>query len=399
MRAEKISTKRLIPPASEYKNMKKLVIKTIAYLMILALMVLTPSIIIDPYNVFHVSEPRDNGIESNKSFIKTEYIKRNHENIDSLVFGSSRAGFVDISYLNEKTGCKFYDMASSECLVSEQVTELRELIKSGFIPKQVLVMVDDISCFVDPALHENMLYRVSYPAGGLIDKTEFYLKYCDLITNFESIKVIKEDKEKKALEAQKGVDNSFDASTGLTYLDRFYNTGTERLDKISQFDPNEEQYQKGYWVDYYSYRVNEALKDMADMKALCDSNGIKLTVVTNPLYHLTYEMDLEAGYIDYLRGLAEITDYYNFSSFSDVTEDYKYYYETSHFTPQVTRMMVDSMTMTSEVYGEGDDVFSLSELNSKGFGVHVDDKNVDDVINLLVVQAGERGINVKTVEN
>lgn len=399
MRAEKISAKRLIPPASEYKNMKKLVIKTIAYLMILAIMVLTPSIIIDPYNVFHVSEPRDNGIESNKSFIKTEYIKRNHENIDSLVFGSSRAGFVDISYLNEKTGCKFYDMASSECLVSEQVTELRELIKSGFIPKQVLVMVDDISCFVDPALHENMLYRVSYPAGGLIDKAEFYLKYCDLITNFESIKVIKEDKEKKALEAQKGVDNSFDASTGLTYLDRFYNTGTERLDKISQFDPNEEQYQKGYWVDYYSYRVNEALKDMADMKALCDSNGIKLTVVTNPLYHLTYEMDLEAGYIDYLRGLAEITDYYNFSSFSDVTEDYKYYYETSHFTPQVTRMMVDSMTMTSEVYGEGDDVFSLSELNSKGFGVHVDDKNVDDVINLLVVQAGERGINVKTVEN
>lgn len=379
--------------------MKKLVIKTIAYLMILALMVLTPSIIIDPYNVFHVSEPRDNGIESNKSFIKTEYIKRNHENIDSLVFGSSRAGFVDISYLNENTGCKFYDMASSECLVSEQVTELRELIKSGFIPKQVLVMVDDISCFVDPALHENMLYRVSYPAGGLIDKAEFYLKYCDLITNFESIKVIKEDKEKKALEAQKGVDNSFDASTGLTYLDRFYNTGTERLDKISQFDPNEEQYQKGYWVDYYSYRVNEALKDMADMKALCDSNGIKLTVVTNPLYHLTYEMDLEAGYIDYLRGLAEITDYYNFSSFSDVTEDYKYYYETSHFTPQVTRMMVDSMTMTSEVYGEGDDVFSLSELNSKGFGVHVDDKNVDDVINLLDVQAGERGINVKTVEN
>ena len=379
--------------------MKKLVIKTIAYLMILALMVLTPSIIIDPYNVFHVSEPRDNGIESNKSFIKTEYIKRNHENIDSLVFGSSRAGFVDISYLNEKTRCKFYDMASSECLVSEQVTELRELIKSGFIPKQVLVMVDDISCFVDPALHENMLYRVSYPAGGLIDKAEFYLKYCDLITNFESIKVIKEDKEKKALEAQKGVDNSFDASTGLTYLDRFYNTGTERLDKISQFDPNEEQYQKGYWVDYYSYRVNEALKDMADMKALCDSNGIKLTVVTNPLYHLTYEMDLEAGYIDYLRGLAEITDYYNFSSFSDVTEDYKYYYETSHFTPQVTRMMVDSMTMTSEVYGEGDDVFSLSELNSKGFGVHVDDKNVDDVIKLLAVQAGERGINVKTVEN
>lgn len=399
MRAEKISAKRLIPPASEYKNMKKLVIKTIAYLMILALMVLTPSIIVDPYNVFHVSEPRDNGIESNKSFIKTEYIKRNHENIDSLVFGSSRAGFVDISYLNEKTGCKFYDMASSECLVSEQVTELRELIKSGFIPKQVLVMVDDISCFVDPALHENMLYRVSYPAGGLIDKAEFYLKYCDLITNFESIKVIKEDKEKKALEAQEGVDNSFDASTRLTYLDRFYNTGTERLDKISQFDPNEEQYQKGYWVDYYSYRVNEALKDMADMKALCDSNGIKLTVVTNPLYHLTYEMDLEAGYIDYLRGLAEITDYYNFSSFSDVTEDYKYYYETSHFTPQVTRMMVDSMTMTSEVYGEGDDVFSLSELNSKGFGVHVDDKNVDDVINLLVVQAGERGINVKTVEN
>ena len=101
--------------------MKKFCIKTIAYFLLIGLLVLIPSILVDPYNVFHVRAPRNNGIEANKSFIKTEYIKKHHDDFDGLVFGSSRAGFVDIGYLNEKSGLRFYDMASSESLVNEQV--------------------------------------------------------------------------------------------------------------------------------------------------------------------------------------------------------------------------------------------------------------------------------------
>lgn len=325
--------------------MKKLGVKIITYFLVVGLIVLVPAISIDPYNVFHIMEPRDNGIESNKSFIKTEYIKKHHDEFDSLLFGSSRAGFVDIGYLNERTGAHFYNMASSECLVKEQTVELEEIIEAGFTPKRVWVMVDDISCFVDPALHENMLYRVPYPGRNIFDRAEFYLKYCDIITNINSLKVIREHSEKVAAELAQGVDNAYDASTGLGYLDRFYHTGTERLDKISQFNPDEPQYQEAYWCDYYRLRVDEALKDMQEMIDLCAKNNIELTVLVNPLYKLTYEKAVENGYLSYVEGLKQIARVHDFSEMSGVYDDFHYYYETSHFTPEVTRMMIDKVML------------------------------------------------------
>lgn len=325
--------------------MKKLGVKIISYFLVVGLIVLTPALTIDPYNVFHTMEPRDNGIESNKSFIKTEYIKRHHDEFDSLLFGSSRAGFVDIAYLNEKTGSHFYNMASSESLVKEQTAELAEFIRCGFVPKRVWVMVDDISCFVDPGLHENMLYRVSYPGSNIFDRAEFYLKYCDIITNLDSLKVIREHKEKVVSELNQGIDNAYDCSTGLGYLDRFYHTGTERLDKTSQFDPNEPQYQEAYWCDYYSPRIPEALEDMSEMIDLCEKNNIELTVLVNPLYKLTYEKAVENGYLSYVEGLKDIARVHDFSEMPGVYDDYHYYYETSHFTPEVTRMMIDKIML------------------------------------------------------
>lgn len=363
--------------------MKKLCIRFVIFIMIIGVAILPASIAMDPYNVFHPYNPRDNGIESNKGFIKTSYIIKNHDKFDSLLFGSSRAGFVDIGYLNEVSGEKFYDMASSECLVGEQTEELKVFIRHGFIPKTVIVLVDDISCFVSPDLHKDMLYRIPYPSGGIVDKAEFYLKYTDLITNIDSMKVIKDHNAKKAEGLAQGIDNSYDNSTHMSYIDRFYDTGTERLDKESHFDPNEEQYQKGYWVDYYSLRTDEALSEVRELKKLCDSEGIKLIVATNPLYSLTYQKGIENGYLEYVKGLAEETDFYCFSSFSDITEDYHYYYETSHFTPEVTRMMIDS------IFGSGD-----TSLCEQGFGFYADSDNIDSLIDMLKEQAIQKGIVV-----
>ena len=352
-----------------FEFMKKLLLKLIAFIMAVAIIIVPGSIMVDPYNVFHPYTPRDNGIESNKSFIKTEYIKKHHDEFDSLVFGSSRAGFVDIGYLSDVTGERFYDMASSESLVSEQTVELKELIKSGFIPKSVWVLVDDISCFVDPKLHENMLYRVPYPAGGIIDRTEFYLKYMDLITVCNSMQIINENSVKKAAEQASGIDNSYDNSTHMSYLDRFYHTGTERLDKASQFNPNEEQYQIGYWTDYYSYRGEDALEDVKELVSLCNEYDINLKILTNPLYYLTYQRGVEEGYLEFLEGLATITDYYNFSGYSEVTCDYTNYYETSHFTPEVTRMMIDCVVGSRKPKGS--------------FGVYVTSDNIGEFISML----------------
>ena len=350
--------------------MKRFVIKLAAVLVAIAMVILPVSVAIDPYNVFHYMNPRDNGVEANKGFIKTKYLIKNHDKFDSLVFGSSRAGFVDVLYLNEKTGNKFYNMASSESLVSEQTRELRVLIKSGFVPKKVWVFVDDISCFVDPLLHENMLYRVPYPEG-LFETAEFYLKYVDLITVYNSCKVINDYKEKVLNEGKSLDEYTFDHYANMNYIERYHNTGCERLDKESKFDINSPQYNEAYWCDYYKLRLDEALTDMRELKMLCDEYGIELTVITNPLYCLTFDKAYENGYADYLYALSDITDYYNFSGHTYVSKDYQYYYETSHYTPQVSRLMIDA------VLGNGDNG------NDELFGMHVTKDNKDLLIERL----------------
>lgn len=338
--------------------MKKFLLKLLAFALILMGILMPVNVIVDPYNIFHYDNPCDNGVEPNKNFIKTKYILNNPDKFDSLVFGSSRAGFLDVSAIPDG---KYYDMCYSEGLPAEHVNTLKVLIKGGFVPKNVLVLVDDISCFVDPASHENMLYRVPYPTGGPISFIEFYAKYCDLITTYESLSVMKEYRESGKADPDFAV--------------RFRETGTERLDKPSEFDGTDGMGNElpGYAAAYYSLRLEESIEDMRNLKELCDKYGIKLTVVTNPLYYKTYEVAAENGYLDFLYELADVTEYTNFSGISDVTTTCSNYYETSHFTPYV------GWAMTEYVYND----FTDDYLSAQGFGVKVNSANRDEFISLL----------------
>lgn len=344
--------------------MKKFVLKLAVLAAIIGLIFIPVCVHTDPYNVFHYSAPKYNGIEANKGFIKTKYVLKNKDKFNALVFGSSRAGFMDIEYMNSLTGLSWYNMASSESLVSEETHELKVFIKNGFIPKEILVMVDDISCFVSPEGHENMLYRIPYPNGGIVDKAEFYMNYFDLIMIKDSIKVMRDNQK-----------------TDENYARRYRTYGNERLDIETYFDPNEEQYQKGYFLDYYSYRGEDAIADMKELADLCKAYDIKLTVLTNPLYYLTYDEDVKNGYLDYVEGLAKVVDFYNFSCSSDISKNYKNYYETSHFTPEIGRLMID-IIYNKDRFSE-DTSYSLNDLNNQGFGVWVNEYNVDELMAII----------------
>lgn len=337
--------------------MKKYLIKISVFAAIVLGIIISVSVAIDPYNVFHYEYPVDNGIEANKNFIKTKYILSNPDKFDSLIFGSSRAGFVDVTQLNDG---KYYNLCSSEAVPAEHLQLLKVLKKEGFVPKNVLIFMDDISCFVDPVTHEQMLYRVPYPSGGLVSHLKFYAKYCDLITISESLDVIR---------------NHGNGDPG--YTERYRETGSERLDHVSVFDGTDQQ---GFWSDYFELRLEECIAEIQELVDFCEANDIELRIVTNPLYYKTYAIGVENGYLDFLEALADVTEYYNFSGYSDVTTYDGNYYETSHFTAEVTRMMMDA------VYHDWSDETLLSQ----GFGVKVTQENKEEVIGLLREQADVR---------
>lgn len=346
--------------------MKRFLIKCAAFFLIIALLFVPFSVILDPYNVFHATKLVDNGVEPNKNYIKPLNVMRNMDKYDSLLFGSSRVGFFDVERMNDGV---YYDMMASEAVPAEHVAILQSLIKRGFVPKNVIVGVDDISYFVDPSLHDNVLFRKMYPwDGSYIDKLGFFVRYLDPITNIESIETMRENEIN-------------DPEWGA----RLLSTGTENLSIVPGFDPKN---LKPYWSDYYMPRP-ESLDDIRQLKQICDENGIKLRVFTNPIFGHTYMQDIENGYLDFLYELAQVTDYYNFSGFNDVTLNTANYYENSHYSAAVSNYIIDVI-----YYGETDD-----NLLSQGLGMYVTMDNRDQLMDILRSQAVNFDIEIDTYKD
>ncbi len=338
----------------EIHEMKKFLIKSFIFAAILALLFLPLGIGLDPYNIFHWRHIRNNGVEPNKSYVKMQNVVHNPEKFDSFFFGSSRAGFFDVAKMTDGT---YYNMAYSEGLPAEHLKNLKEMKAKGIRIQNVLLSVDDISFFVDPAMHGDQLYRKQYPMTGKLDeKLGFYLAYLDPITLKESISVIREH---------------VDSDPG--YGERLLATGSENLEIVPEFNY---ELMIPAWPDYYAAR-EESLDDIAAIVDFCAENGINLRVFTNPVNAVTYQKDVENGYLDFLRKLAEVTPYWNFSGYNDLTMNMDLYYETSHFCPAVADSVLDC------IYNGNCDETLLSQ----GCGVYVTEENVDEVIGLLEEQA------------
>ena len=119
--------------------------------------------------------------------------------------------------------------------------------------------------------------------------------------------------------------------------------------------------------------MEETLEEIAEIVRICEENGIDLTVFTNPMYDVTYEASLEMDYMEFLRRLGEITPFYNFSGYNDITLDSKNYLDSSHYRAEVSDMLM-------EVIFDGK---RYEELYAQGFGVYVTPENVEEFIAVL----------------
>ena len=334
--------------------MKKFLTKCLIFVLILGIIFIPFAVLLDPYNIFHWNNIRNNGVEPNKSYVKMKNVLTNPDKYDSFLFGSSRVGFFDVSKMDDGN---YYDMSYSEGTPAEHMDNLKVLKSRGIIPKNVTIGIDDISYFVDPSFHDEQLYRRNFPwNGSLMDKLDFYLSYFDLITLSDSLSVIMDHK-----------------NTDPEYGERLLETGTENLNIKPDFHYDRTE---PTWSDYYSPR-EEAFDEIREIVDFCKENNIKLRIFTNPINGYTYQKDIANGYLVFLRKLAEVTPYWNFSGFNSVTLDMTNYYETSHFSPKVSGMIIDTM------YHDETDPQLLSE----GFGVYVTPDNVDDLMDILYAQA------------
>jgi hypothetical protein len=347
--------------------MKRFIYKLFPFFILLVTIIFVIPITIDPFNVFHYKKIRDNGIEPNKHYIKMRYILENPAKFDSFLFGSSRVALIDIGLFNNMN-C--YNMNYSEGVPAEHLRNLQTMIENEIIPVNVILGIDNISCFVDPKMHEETLFRIpppSLPGNTMfimkqLAYLKFFLKYCDYSTIFPSLKIIISHKTNKE-QQQKS-------------REQFYNNGG--LPRDNDLSENKDYWENAQpaWADYYSNRINESLLDIRNIIELCRKKNIKLIIFTNPIHITTYLRSRENGYLDFLYELSEITEYYNFSGINDVTINKYNYFETSHYTHEVGDMIANII-----FNNKTDD-----RLLSQGFGYYVTLHNRDAFFEILKSQ-------------
>jgi hypothetical protein len=348
--------------------MKKFFLKFFFLLLLPSIITTSAAYILDPFNVFHYKNIRDNGVEPNKNYIKMRYILDNPGKFDAFLFGSSRVGGIDVAAI---PGLHCYNMTYSVGLPKEHFENLEVMIQKNIIPNTVLLGVDDIACYARPENHHKQLLRMPYPNKAAQDN----FAYFSFLLNYLKPNVLASI---PVMVSYKG--------NNARFWERFYENGG----RVSGDD--DRLAQKTNWemvsvvAQPFHYGIENTLADIQSIIDLCSKNNIKLIVFTNPLHKLTYQKAVEHGYIDFLEKLVEITAYYNFSGINDITTNNDNYLETSHYKLKTGDLIIDAI-FNNKI----DD-----KLLSQGFGWYVTPHNKGDFINLLRKQQIEKSPDLQS---
>lgn len=164
------------------------------------------------------------------------------------------------------------------------------------------------------------------------------------------------------------------------FQERLYSTGNYYLDtQLTQESLTQEE-----WPNYFEWYGEGALEDISRVKKLCEENGIELTVFVNPEFYVRWEEAIARGYLGFLEQLAQITDYYSFCGYNNVTTDMSNFHDISHYKQSVGDDMIYIMEQGNGITPESEeDRLRIESLSLQGFGRYVTARNVQEYLTNL----------------
>lgn len=348
--------------------MKRFLKKVIIYFLVTATLCFVPSMIVDPFNVFHPMHVRDAGVEPNRNYTKTYNATHNPGKWDSFITGSSHCFVYNVTKFPETC----FNLSYSGGIPADHLGTLKSLIRAGIVPEKYYVTVDNGSFWSNYDEHSTQNLRAQYDYSKE-HPLKFWMLYLDPVVNI--VRASNTIRENKATFAPWG-EEYYEYGSGFVYDNIDPNAATQAneathasynemltyLENIAEYPEDCENY-------------DEVISSMKEIKRLCDRNGIELIVVINPIYYDQFrEAVMENAFLSFLRDLAEITPYYNFSGFNKYTIRDEYYGgDKQHFVCDLADLALNCFC-----YGEVDE-----EAYSQGFGVYVTPDNVEKLISVI----------------
>ena len=324
----------------------------------------------DTFNVFHWQNIRFTSAQPNENFVKTQYIVHNPQKFNAFIFGSSRVGQLPAEALPKEADgipLSWYNMTYPGGIPAEHSQTIRTLLKNGVGIRMVLLGFDNIAMFASIEQHKKELLKMPFQMYEE-SPLRFYAPY---LRNIPSPSIVREISRYKAAEKRE--------ETELFYEYGGW-TGCP-----TDFSLTENPQMERYESEHFGYSQKEAHKDIEEIISLCSEHGIRLVLLTNPMYQTLYRNSVEDGYFDFLRSVAQKCEFYNFSALNNYTTNPRYFFEWSHYRPALG-LLVEKALFGTDEEREG----IRREAGDALWGARVSAGNVEEIIAHLRRQIDDR---------
>ncbi len=298
--------------------------------------------LVDPFGIFgdKLLSYSEYSMTENPRIAKIGYLDRNHEKYDSYVIGCSKSSSIPTEALNKYYNASFYNMIMYGGDLYD-IEKTAEYIIKNYTAKNIVVVIglEEARAFnseADPTkgnLHAKVDESPALP---------FYLKYLFLNPEYSKAK-LEAYFNRSYLISPKEV---FIPETGTYNKSRRDAAKIPRLDKYLAENPD---FTAPTWYNPIP-DADLCAESLGRIKELCYENGISLTVIASPVYQKELECYKSEEIISYYKKIAEKVDFWNFSGYSDITGEARYFYDSMHFRNCVGEMMLARMFSDNTVF-------------------------------------------------
>jgi hypothetical protein len=305
-------------------------------------------IALDPFKVLYDYEsfydPNANAMVTlDQDYVSTTTFIKNSKNINynSFSFGNSRSIFYQISdwekHLNENATCYHFD-ASGEALWAIN-KKVEYIDKKGTNIENMLLVLDYSTLIQDkpksghlgiisPALVDNsniIGFHKTFFLAFLSPK--FFYAFMDYKLSNQFKPYMKRgfllDDRKRNYD---NVTNElrFDYLENMIHENKYYTP-----ERLSIFYDRDTTIQRFSQVCI----LKNQMSILSNILTITKKNNTEIKIIINPLYD---QLKLNKKDLEYLKTLFGYENVYDFSGINKFTNDYRNYYETSHYRPHVT---------------------------------------------------------------
>jgi len=292
---------------------------------------------VDAFGVFgdHFIDWYSYNMTQNPRVAKIVWLDRHWEDYDSYIIGSSKTSSFPAEYLNAAYGGAsfynmlmyggdFYDIEATARYVLENYNAKNIIINTGF---EELTRYDVNLDWTKSNMHAKV-------DGS--SKLRFYSEYLFAHPSYAFDKL-------KALPYKTFLVNgnqTFIVETGA------YNKAIRDLEPVQDIESYMEAYPKFTpWLEHWKTmdEVDACLASIARIKAMCEEAGASFTVVISSIFDGELDSFYNEDSMRFLYELAGICDYWDFSGYTPVSVDPRFYYDYAHFRNSVGAMMITRM--------------------------------------------------------